>query len=178
VEIRRHEFVVGGDGQLGPASARGVGAGGVDEGIDLAEPREHRGGQRRNGRLIADIAGEGGETFAGRGGGEREGGGEGFGPATDEGDAPALGGKLEDDGATHAAAGTGDEGDRGKERERFLWHGSGRMMRGGRVSVAGRIQRRVRAAGEKQGAELGRLLVFGVTVLHWPKIKCGAAWNQ
>jgi uncharacterized protein (TIGR00255 family) len=40
MEIGRHELVVGGERQLRPTAAGGIGAGGVDEGVDLAKFRE------------------------------------------------------------------------------------------------------------------------------------------
>ena len=105
VEIGRHELVIRGEWQLGPAAARGVGAGGVDEGIDLAEACEDGGGHFSYGGVIADIAGEGGEALAGGGWDEANRCGESLGAAADESDAPAFGGELKDDGATDAAAG-------------------------------------------------------------------------
>ena len=177
VEIRGHEFVVGGDGQFGPTPARGVGAGGVDERIDLVETREHGGDEGVHGRLIADIAGEGAEAFAGEGGDESEGRSEGIGSTPDQGNTPTFGGELEDDGAADAAAGTGDDSD-GRKRGGFFWHEGERMTRMGVGLVASRIQRRVCAAGEKQGAELGRFFTFGMTNLNSPKTKFSASRTQ
>ena len=123
VEIGRHELVIRGEWQLGPAAARGVGAGGVDEGIDVAEAREDGGGHFSNGGVVADIAREGDEAFTSGGGRESDRLGEGVRAATDERDAPPFGGKLVDDGAADAATSAGDEGDGGWGGEGFLFHG-------------------------------------------------------
>ena len=122
VEIGRHELVIRGEWQLGPAAARGVGAGGVDEGIDVAEAREDGGRHFSHGGVVADVAREGDEAFTSGGGRESDRLGEGIRAATDERDAPTFGGKLVDDGTADAAASARDEGDGGWGGESFLLH--------------------------------------------------------
>ncbi len=149
VEIGRHELVIGGEWQLGPAAARGVGACGVDEGIDVAEAREDGGRHFSNGGVVADVAREGDEAFTSGGGREADRLGEGVRAATDEGDAPTFGGKLVDDGAADAAASAGDEGDGGWGREGFLLHGERERGRVANVA-AGATYECGGAAGENQ----------------------------
>ena len=122
VEVRAHEFVVGGERELGPAAARGVGAGGVDECVDAAEAREDGGGHFSHGGVVADVAREGDEAFTSGGGREADRLGEGVRAATDERDAPPFGGKLVDDGTADAAASAGDKSDGGWGGESFLLH--------------------------------------------------------
>lgn len=122
MEIGRHELVIRGEWQLGPTAARGVGAGGVDEGIDVAEAREDGSGHFSNGGVVADVAREGDEAFTSGGGRESDRLGEGVRAATDERNAPTFCGKLVDDGTADAAASARDEGDGGWGGESFLLH--------------------------------------------------------
>ena len=148
VEVRAHEFVIGGERKLGPAAARRVGAGGVDERIDAAEAREDGGGHFLHGGVVADVAREGGEAASVGGGRECDRGREGVGAAADQRDAPAFGGEAQGDGATDAAAGTGDQGDGGRRGELGGFHR--RRRRGAGAQRLHESEAGGGGAGEKQ----------------------------